>query len=116
KTCQGDGDCAGFKCCSGFCINPGNDILNCGTCGNHCTGQQPYCGNGTCASLWPCVDGTTCTTGSCCGGSCCTRTPICCTVNIGPSITGCFEPVYGTCPTGCAACACAAPATPIATP
>jgi hypothetical protein len=35
---------------------------------------------------------------------------------MGPTITGCFEPVNGTCPTGCAACACAAPTTPIATP
>jgi hypothetical protein len=37
-------------------------------------------------------------------------------VTQGPTFTGCFEPVNGTCPTGCAACACAAPATPIATP
>ena len=35
---------------------------------------------------------------------------------MGPSVLGCFEPVGGTCPTGCAACVCAAPATPIATP
>jgi hypothetical protein len=37
-------------------------------------------------------------------------------VNMGPSVTGCFEPVNGSCPTGCAACVCAAPTTPIATP
>jgi hypothetical protein len=35
---------------------------------------------------------------------------------MGVSVIGCFDPVDGTCPTGCAACACAAPATPIATP
>jgi len=35
---------------------------------------------------------------------------------MGPSVTACFDPVNGTCPTGCAACACAAPSTPIATP
>jgi hypothetical protein len=31
-------------------------------------------------------------------------------------VTACFDPVDGTCPTGCSGCACAAPATPIATP
>jgi hypothetical protein len=31
-------------------------------------------------------------------------------------VTACFDPIDGTCPTGCAACACAAPSTPIATP
>jgi hypothetical protein len=35
---------------------------------------------------------------------------------MGVSVIGCFDPVYGTCPTGCAACVCAAPSTPIATP
>jgi hypothetical protein len=35
---------------------------------------------------------------------------------MGVSVIGCFDPVDGTCPTGCAACACAAPSTPIATP
>jgi hypothetical protein len=35
---------------------------------------------------------------------------------MGVSVLGCFDPVDGTCPTGCPACACAAPATPIATP
>jgi hypothetical protein len=37
-------------------------------------------------------------------------------VTIGPSIIGCFEPVNGTCPLGCADCNCTSPATPIATP
>jgi hypothetical protein len=37
-------------------------------------------------------------------------------INIGPSVLGCVDPVDGTCPTGCAACACAAPSTLIATP
>jgi hypothetical protein len=35
---------------------------------------------------------------------------------MGVSVTGCFDPVNGTCPIGCAACTCAAPTTPIATP
>ena len=47
---------------------------------------------------------------------CCTGTQLCCTVTLGPTVTGCFEPVNGSCPTGCAGCDCAAPTTPIATP
>ena len=118
KSCQGDGDCQGFKCCDGFCVNSGNDILNCGTCGNTCGGAHPYCANGTCQTSWPCtLVGAACNVGStCCGGQCCTGTQICCTVTLGPSVTGCYEPVNGTCPTGCANCNCAAPTTPIATP
>ena len=38
---------------------------------------------------------------TCCGTQCCTGTQICCTVTLGPTVTGCFEPVNGTCPTGC---------------
>ena len=41
---------------------------------------------------------------------------LCCTVTLGPTVTGCFEPVNGTCPTGCADCVCASPTTPVATP
>ncbi len=37
-------------------------------------------------------------------------------MTLGPTVTGCFEPVNGTCPTGCSNCNCAAPTTPIATP
>src|SRR5215470_131618 len=48
RSCQADTDCQGFKCCGGFCVNPGNDIQNCGTCGHTCTGTTPYCSNGTC--------------------------------------------------------------------
>ena len=116
--CQTDANCQGFKCCAGVCVNAGNDLLNCGSCGHACGGAHPYCGNGTCQTDWPCtLVGAACTTGStCCGGQCCTGTQICCTVTQGPSFTGCFEPVDGTCPTGCAACVCAAPTTPIATP
>jgi len=116
--CETDANCQGFKCCAGVCINQGNDILNCGTCGNTCGGAHPYCANGSCQTNWPCtLVGAACNPGStCCGGGCCTGTQICCTVTLGPTTTGCFEPVNGTCPTGCANCNCAAPATPIATP
>src|SRR5580765_8058759 len=118
QSCRTDTDCQGFKCCNGFCANTGNDILNCGTCGNTCGGSHPYCAGGTCQDGWPCSNvGATCDVGlTCCGSQCCNGTQICCSVTMGPSFTGCFEPVNGTCPTGCAACVCAAPATPIATP
>ena len=116
--CETDANCGGFKCCAGACVNPGNDILNCGTCGTVCSGEHPYCANGTCQPSWPCsLVGAACSPGAtCCGGQCCTGAQICCTVNMGPSVTACFDPVNGTCPTGCAACACAAPSAPIATP
>ncbi len=116
--CETDAVCQGFKCCAGVCVNPGNDVFNCGTCGNICSGAHPYCGNGTCRPDWPCtLVGAACAEGpTCCGGACCTGTQICCTVTQGPTVTGCFEPVNGRCPTGCSACACAAPKTPIATP
>jgi hypothetical protein len=116
--CETDANCQGFKCCAGVCINPGNDILNCGTCGNTCTGAHPYCANGTCQQNWPCtLVGAQCAQGAtCCGGQCCTGAQICCTVTQGPTVTACFDPVNGTCPAGCAACNCAAPSTPIATP
>jgi hypothetical protein len=118
KSCQGDADCQGFKCCGGFCVNAGNDILNCGTCGNTCTGDHPFCAGGTCQTIYPCtLVGAACNPGStCCGGGCCSGTQICCTVTLGPTVTGCFEPVNGTCPTGCSGCNCASPTTPIATP
>jgi hypothetical protein len=117
-ACQTDANCNGFKCCAGVCVNAGNDILNCGTCGNTCGGDHPYCAGGTCQTGWPCsLVGAACNPGStCCGSGCCTGTQICCTVTQGPTYTGCFEPVNGTCPTGCSACVCAAPTTPIATP
>jgi hypothetical protein len=117
RSCQTDTDCQGFKCCGGRCVNTGNDILNCGTCGHVCNGTQPYCDNGTCATSWPCIMTGTCSTGTvCCGAECCNPGQLCCTVTQGPSVTACFDPVNGTCPTGCAACVCAAPTTPIATP
>jgi hypothetical protein len=117
KTCQTDGDCQGFSCCGGFCVNTKNDILNCGGCNLPCPGGQPYCANGTCGAP-PCsLVGAQCIQGQfCCAGSCCATGQLCCSVTQGPSFTGCFDPVNGTCPTGCASCVCTAPTTPIATP
>jgi len=48
---------------------------------------------------------------------CCTTGQLCCTVDIGPGVTSCFDPVNGTCPQGCiGGCPCTAATTPIATP
>jgi hypothetical protein len=118
-SCQADTDCtgtnSGYKCCDHLCSNTQNDILNCGGCGTKCSEPNPYCGGGKCAA--PPCQGTVCADGStCCGSQCCGAGKLCCTVNLGPSMIGCYDPVDGTCPTGCATCVCASPDTPIATP
>jgi hypothetical protein len=114
NTCQVDADCNGFKCCDDVCVNPLNDITNCGGCGTTCQGQNPYCANGTCGTP-PCE--TSCNEGAtCCGSACCGAGQLCCTVTLAAEVTRCFDPVDGTCPTGCSDCACSAPDTPVATP
>lgn len=118
RACQASAECAGLTCCDGFCVNTANDVLNCGRCGNVCPGATPYCMGTTCAPNPPCtLVGATCPVGeTCCGAACCTSGELCCTVTIGPTVTRCFTPVNGTCPTGCINCDCAAPDTPVATP
>jgi hypothetical protein len=118
----GTGDCTescgiGFKCCNGDCINPANDILNCGQCGKVCDGDQPFCDDGTCGSP-PCDGGTTCVgTQFCCGANCCELGQLCCVVPVGPvQPPTCYDPVDGTCPKGSPGSVCAHPDTPIATP
>jgi len=103
-SCQSDNACVGFKCCDGRCVNPNNDILNCGTCGTTCAGPNPYCNHGTCGS--PPCEGTACSGGTtCCGTECCGGGELCCTVTIlGPERTDCFQPVNGSCPPGCTGC------------
>jgi hypothetical protein len=97
-------------------VNPKNDILNCGTCGNKCTGADPYCGIGTCGTP-PCTGGPTCAGAQfCCGSQCCNAGELCCDVQAGASMLSCQKPENGTCPKGCTACVCASPDTPIATP
>lgn len=114
-TCESDDDCGYFSCCDGYCVNVFNDPFNCGSCGNGCDGDQPFCRSGECSD--PPCDGVQCGAGtSCCGNECCGAGQLCCDVTVGPSITGCFDPEFGTCPTGCMACVCASPDTPIATP
>ncbi|MEO8905824.1 MAG: hypothetical protein ABI488_25050 [Polyangiaceae bacterium] len=106
----------GFKCCGPECINTGNDINNCGTCGTVCPGPGPFCNNGKCDKA-PC-QGVTCTgTTTCCEDGCCKTGELCCNVNAGASRTACTPATdKGTCPLGCAQCVCTAPNTPIATP
>ncbi len=113
-------DCAnrGLRCCGDRCVNPGNDVDNCGRCGNECTGRFPFCDAGTCGAP-TCSAGTTCGGNEqCCGGDCCTTGELCCDVPGGPvgGLPRCMPPVMGTCPQGCPNCPCASPSTPIATP
>ena len=107
----GTGSCAvacttGRNCCGGDCVNLQNDPFNCGTCGNRCDGNTPYCGDGTCQQP-PCNPQTElCAPNSvCCGSTCCPVGDICCEQQ-GP-ISGapsCFTPTTAepTCPQGCA--------------
>jgi len=56
-------------------------------------------------------------TTTCYEAECCNEGELCCNVNAGASRTACFPATdKGTCPLGCAQCACTAPDTPIATP
>jgi len=108
----------GLECCDGLCVNKGNDIKNCGTCGTVCPSPNPFCNGGTCGQP-PCEPGTTCKgTASCCGSSCCDLGMLCCVVPAGPvGPPECVAPnEHGTCDPGCPACVCASPDTPIATP
>ena len=116
-ACQTDAECQLFKCCDGFCVNMANDIANCGACNRPCTGANPFCANGTCATP-PCSSGTTCDAGTfCCANQCCAAGQLCCNLAVGPGFTGCVDPVNGSCPQGClGGCPCTSPTTPIATP
>jgi hypothetical protein len=106
-----------FICCEGKCVNPNNDIHNCGMCGHTCKVAPPYCDMGKCGTP-PCENLTCSTTSTCCGDNCCTAGELCCNIP-GPVVTNsptCAPPVDGTCPGGCTGCVCASPDTPIATP
>ncbi|MDD9938572.1 MAG: hypothetical protein OXT09_33490, partial [Myxococcales bacterium] len=106
-------------CCNDACVNGGNDILNCGECGNRCEGETPYCDRGECTNTPPCEDSTTCADGFCCGAGCCAAGQLCCEIP-GPITFDivCVTPTESepTCPMGCLQCDCNAPDTPIATP
>jgi hypothetical protein len=106
----------GLKCCGTKCINPRNDIHNCGKCGNTCTGEHPYC-NGACG-VPQCNPALVCGPNEfCCHLSCCKAGQLCCGNVGGGQGPMCVTPTSdGTCPAGCPLCSCAAPDTPIATP
>ncbi len=115
------GDCnppcgTGLLCCAGKCVNAANDILNCGSCGNTCAQQHPFCDQGTCEDA-PCK-GAACTVNAfCCGTNCCGLNQLCCVVPVGPvGPPQCTDPVDGTCPPGNPGGICAHPDTPVATP
>jgi hypothetical protein len=97
----------GRMCCNGGCVNPQNDPMNCGGCGNHCEGNTPLCSAGNCVQP-PCSPmAELCAPGSvCCGSACCAPGQLCCESN-GPVSGGppsCFAPTaqQSTCPQGCA--------------
>jgi hypothetical protein len=107
----------GFDCCDNQCVNQANDINNCGSCGNVCQQDPPFCDNGTCDVPPGCVGQACIGTEYCCGNACCGLNELCCVVQAGPvGPPQCFMPVNGTCPPGNPGSACAAPDTPIATP
>jgi len=116
--CDASCEQEGFTCCGDTCVNLANDIDNCGSCSNECTGEHPFCAGNACEDP-PCASGTGCASPTfCCDTQCCDAGQLCCVVP-GPvsSPAECTAPTAeGSCPLGCLLCACAAPDTPIATP
>jgi hypothetical protein len=107
-----------FICCNNACVNPANDIHNCGGCGTLCGGMHPYCDNGVCST--PPCSGMTCAAPEfCCGNQCCAAGQLCCSVP-GPIVMllpQCTTPTAdGNCPAGCTVCRCNPEGTPIAGP
>jgi hypothetical protein len=100
-------DCAtmGLTCCGAKCVNLRNDVLNCGSCGNVCSGSFPYCDGQKCGTP-PCGAGTSCRAGEpCCGSDCCAAGMLCCVVPGGPvGPPMCTPAMGGTCPPGCPTC------------
>jgi hypothetical protein len=95
----------GFSCCDGSCVNPDNDINNCGGCGIQCAGDTPFCDQGVCGAP-PCtLVAAACPVGeTCCVDQCCGAGELCCNVHGNLLRTGCYPAVEGTCPVGCAMC------------
>jgi hypothetical protein len=96
-----------FTCCGDTCVNQQNDPTHCGDCSTVCTGNKPFCSNGTCAA--PPCNGQPCNAMAlCCGQFCCQPGQLCCDVQgPGPSFgPTCFTPTpqQPTCPKGCPAC------------
>ena len=85
-------------CCPGQCINPYSDQLNCGSCGNQCTGLMPYCNQGRCDPA-PCS--AACDSGVCCGRSCCGADQHCCATLGNFDWTFACKPTGEACPLPC---------------
>ena len=100
-------DCTpmGLTCCGTKCVNIRNDVLNCGSCGNVCSGSFPYCDGQKCGTP-VCNAGTSCgAQEQCCGSNCCSAGTLCCIVPGGPvGPPTCTPPVGGTCSPGCPTC------------
>ena len=87
--------------CGDMCVSFENDIHNCGSCGEECGGDHPFCDRGSCGSFL-CSRETPCTgTDHCCGQVCCDDAELCCLTDGFPFPTaGCIDPAEfgGTCP------------------
>ena len=107
------GDCTqnckstGLDCCNGRCVNLRNDIQNCGSCGNACSGPRPFCSFTKCGEPI-CTMTTPCATASyCCENTCCNDGQLCCAHFGGPAGSYfCHTPTaeQPTCPPGCPLC------------
>lgn len=57
-------ECGSFANCNGTCVDTTIDTANCGSCGNACGKDEPYCSNGGCTEcpdgLRNCHDGQGC--------------------------------------------------------
>ena len=97
--------CRSLSCCDGRCVNPSNDIHNCGGCGIQCAGETPFCDQGVCGAP-PCLlVGAACPVGeTCCVDQCCGGGELCCNVHANILRTGCYPAEQGTCPVGCPEC------------
>jgi hypothetical protein len=97
----------GLDCCDGRCVNLRNDIQNCGSCGNTCSGPRPFCRGTTCGEPI-CAMTAQCATGSyCCEMTCCSDAQLCCAHFGGPAGSYfCHTPTAAqpTCPPGCPNC------------
>ena len=97
----------GRMCCGGSCVNPINDPMNCGSCGNRCQGAKNLCSGGMCVPP-PCgpTVGLCAPTSFCCGNTCCGAGQLCCETQgpVGGGPPTCFTPTADqmTCPQGCA--------------
>ena len=89
-ACDGGACGIGLQCCGGACKNEMNDPLNCGKCGQVCTGSNPMCIAGHC-------EAQTCAPR-------CSDLQVCCLVEQGgpSSPPSCYPGT--TCPVGCPAC------------